>query len=40
MKHFWKSGLKVQIWEKLESIGAIERPRQGSGAPMFAHIRK
>jgi hypothetical protein len=25
MKHFWKSGLKKQIWKKLEFVGAIKR---------------
>jgi hypothetical protein len=27
MKHFWKSGLKEEIWEKLESVGVIESRR-------------
>jgi hypothetical protein len=36
MRRFWKFGLKEQKEEKLESVDAIERPRQGSNALAFA----
>jgi hypothetical protein len=47
MRRFWKSELKEQKGEKLESVDAIEhrgpaieRPRQGSNAPVFTRGRR